>query len=213
MPFNLQDLACTKISLFVKNKQEKTRETRRLHIHLCKLANKLALKTPCGSSRDELAHVLLSECNADISAHLASCHLSKCSDVTEVKLIISRAGIQHLSSSQLKGWTICPRQRHLLGRFWRGPRSCQYPDHTGKIASVKGSHIITFKMADEIKLIFQRNTAVGSLKYTLASVNSCGESRLALIPVIFQASAVVVVFHWCIPKTKMYFFLLSSNQY
>ena len=30
------------------------------------------LKTPCGSSRDELAHVLLSECNADISAHLAT---------------------------------------------------------------------------------------------------------------------------------------------
>ena len=125
------------------------------------------LKTPCGSSRDEVAHLLLLECNADVSAHLASCHLSKCSDVTEVKLIVSRAGIQHLSSSQLEGRTICPRHRHLLGRFWRGPRSCQYPDHTGKNASVAGSHVITFKMADEIKLIFQRNTAVGSRKYAL----------------------------------------------
>jgi len=157
------------------------------------------LKTSCGSSRDEVAHVLLSECNADISAHLASCHLSKCRDVTEAKLIISRAGIQHLSSSQLEGWTICPRHRHLLGRFWRGPRTCQYPNHTGKIASLTGSHVITFQMVDEIKLIFQRNTAVGSREYTL--VCSSEEFRLTLMPMIFQVSAVVVVaFHWCIPK-------------
>ena len=46
MPFNLQDLACTKIGLFVKNKQEKTREAHRLHIHLCKLATKLVWSVP-----------------------------------------------------------------------------------------------------------------------------------------------------------------------
>ena len=82
------------------------------------------LQSPCGSSREEVEHVLLSECNADISAHLASCHLSKCSEVTEAKLIMARTGIQHLSRIQLEGMTICPRHRHSLGRFWRGPRSC-----------------------------------------------------------------------------------------
>ena len=67
-------------------------------------------------------------------------------------------------------------------------------------------------MADEIKLIFQRNTAVGSPKYTLASVNSCGESRFALIPVIFQASAVVVVFIGVYLKLKCTsFYCLATN--
>ncbi|CAH3132867.1 unnamed protein product, partial [Pocillopora meandrina] len=120
------------------------------------------LQSPCGSSREEVGHVLLSECNADISAHLASCPLSKCSEVTEVKLIMARAGIQHFSRIQLEGMTICPRHRHLLGRFWRGPRSCQYPGHTGKVTSVTGSHVITFQIADEIILKFKEITAVGS---------------------------------------------------
>ena len=123
------------------------------------------LQSPCGSSREEVEHVLLSECNADISAHLASCHLSKCSEVTEAKLIMARAGIQHLSRIQLEGMTICPRHRHLLGRFWRSPRSCQYPGHTGKVTSVTGSHVITFQLADEIRLIFIEIAAVGSRKY------------------------------------------------
>ena len=112
------------------------------------------LQSPCGSSREEVEHVLLSECNADISTHLASCHLSKCREVTEAKLIMARAGIQHFSRIQLEGMTICPRHRHLLGRFRRGPRSCQYPGHTGKVTSVAGSHVITFLIADEIRLIF-----------------------------------------------------------
>ena len=70
-----------------------------------------------GSSKEEVEHVLLSECNADISAHLASCYLSKYSVVTEAKLIMARAGIQHLSRIQPEGMNICPRHRHLLGRF------------------------------------------------------------------------------------------------
>ena len=123
------------------------------------------LQSPCGSSREEVEHVLLSECNENIPAHLASCHLSKCSEVTEAKLITVRAGIQHLSRIQLEGMTICPRHRHLLGRFWRGPRSCQYPGHTGKVTSVTGSHVITFQIADEIRLIFKEIAAVGSRKY------------------------------------------------
>ena len=59
------------------------------------------LQTPCGSSRDEENPVSLSECNSDISAHLASCHLSKFGDVTEAELILARAGIRGLSATQL----------------------------------------------------------------------------------------------------------------
>ena len=93
------------------------------------------LQTPCGSSRDKESHVFLSECNADISAHLLSCHLSKCGDVTEAGLIMARAGIRAMSATQITRITICPRHRHSLGRFWRAPKSCQYPGHTGKVTS------------------------------------------------------------------------------
>ena len=33
--------------------------------------------------------IFLSECNADISPHLSSDHLSKCGDVTEAELIVT----------------------------------------------------------------------------------------------------------------------------
>ena len=66
------------------------------------------LQTPCGTSRDKENHVVLSECNADISAHLLSCHLSKCGDVTKAELIMARAGIRGMSATQITRITICP---------------------------------------------------------------------------------------------------------
>ena len=114
------------------------------------------LQTPCGSSRDKESHVFLSECNTDISAHLSSCHLSKCGDVTEAELIIARAGIRGMSATQLTRITICPRHRHSLGRFWRASKSCQYPGHTGKVTSMAGKHVINFQMADEICFLFAK---------------------------------------------------------
>ena len=68
------------------------------------------LQTPCGSSRDKENHVVLSESNADISAHLiCCCHLSKCGDVTEAELIMARAGIRGMSVTQITRITICPK--------------------------------------------------------------------------------------------------------
>ena len=52
----------------------------------------------------------LLECNADISAHLLSCHLSICGDVTDAKLIMAAVGIRGMSATQLTHITICPRQ-------------------------------------------------------------------------------------------------------
>ena len=67
------------------------------------------LQTPCGSSRDKENHVVLSECNADSSAHLLSCHLSKCGDVTKAELIMARAGIRGMTATQITRITICPK--------------------------------------------------------------------------------------------------------
>ena len=123
------------------------------------------LQTPCGSSRDEENHVVLSECKADISAHLSSCHLSKCRNITEAELIMARAGIRGISATQLTHITICPRHRYSLGKFWRAPKTCQHPWHTGKVSSLAGRHVINFQMADEIRTLFEKTiTAVGSRK-------------------------------------------------
>ena len=69
------------------------------------------LQTPCRSSRDKVNHVVLSEpCNADIqSAHLLSCNLWKCGDVTKAELIMARAGIHGMSATQITRITICPK--------------------------------------------------------------------------------------------------------
>ena len=114
------------------------------------------VQSECGSSRGEERHVLLSECSSDISSHLVSCHLSKWGDVTECELILARAGIHGFSVAQVAGMTICPRHRHLSGRFWRAPKSCQYPGHdTGKTATVVGNHVVNFQMAEE-NMFFNR---------------------------------------------------------
>ena len=53
------------------------------------------------------------DCNSDISAHLTSCHLSKCGDATEGPLVLARAGISRLSATQGAGMTIYSRPEVL----------------------------------------------------------------------------------------------------
>ena len=123
------------------------------------------VETECGPSRGVERNVLVSECMDDIRSHLASCHLSKCSKVNENELILARACIRGLSEEQVAKMTICPRHRHLLGRFGRAPRSCQYPVHTGQITSVAGRHVVNFQMASEISILLNKTIPVGSRKY------------------------------------------------
>ena len=66
------------------------------------------------------------DCNSDISAHLTSCHLSKCGDVTEGPLVLARAGISRLSATQVAGMTICSRPEVLSipwGPFLESPEN------------------------------------------------------------------------------------------
>ena len=45
--------------------------------------NDIAEETECGPSRGVEGNVLVAECMNDITLHLASCHLSKCSKVND----------------------------------------------------------------------------------------------------------------------------------
>ena len=122
----------------------------------------------CGASQGLETLFLLRDCNDDIGAHLVNCHLSS-GCLTEKELILVRAGLFSVIESQREIMSICPRHTHSLGKFWRPPRSCQYPDHKGKSTAVGGRHVIGLKLAKEIhsSLLFSENAAVGSRKYKM----------------------------------------------
>ena len=81
----------------------------------CSLHEKL--QTHCGSSRDKESFVLLSESNSNISAHLASCHLSKCGDISEAELILGKERV--FVAGQRPGLRACLSARVLFPRFIR----------------------------------------------------------------------------------------------
>ena len=121
-------------------------------------------KSDCGASRSYEKSFLLKDCNEDVNAHLVECHLSP-KRLTEKDLIMTRAGLFSLSEMQIETMSVCPKHWHSLGRFWRPPRPCHYPGHTGRSTSVASRHVIVLNLAREINPLFGQNAAVGSRKY------------------------------------------------
>ena len=68
-----------------------------------------------GQNRGEENVIFRRECSHDISNNLRECHLSG-ENLTEVNLILARAGLLDLNTSKLKGMTIYPTHRNNLGR-------------------------------------------------------------------------------------------------
>ena len=121
----------------------------------------VVLSTKCGPNRGDHDTVFLRECCSDISSHLRSCHLSR-EKMTEVELILARAGLFDLGGSKVKEMNICPTHRNNLGRYWQPPRTCQYPEHTGKIKRVDGDKVINLKTSREIYTVYGETAQVGS---------------------------------------------------
>ena len=120
----------------------------------------------CGSSRGFTDCVALNSCNGDISSRLQNYYLSR-ENVCEKELILARAGLLELTEEQVKNMTICPAHHFTLGKYWQAPKTCQYPKHHGKKTAVTGTHVINFKLAQEIKNLSGEVTAVGSRKFQL----------------------------------------------
>ena len=66
------------------------------------------LKEHCGPNRGEEKVIFLRECVGEISNHLRRCHLSR-ENVTEIDIILARAGLFDLSASKVKEMTVCPK--------------------------------------------------------------------------------------------------------
>jgi hypothetical protein len=133
----------------------------------CSFSN--CTKIACGSSRGLSEVVLLRECNDDIAQHLASCHLSN-SKMEESELILTRAGYFNLTPIQIERMLICPNHRHGFGRYWRAPRTCRYPAHSGPKKKCKDRHVINADIAKSVQLIFNVTIEIGSRKYSTLSL-------------------------------------------
>ena len=68
------------------------------------------LREHCGPSRGEGKIIFLREYVHEMSNHLCRCHLSR-ENVTEIGLILARAGLFDLSVSNVKEMTVCPKRR------------------------------------------------------------------------------------------------------
>ena len=118
-------------------------------------------KITCGSSRGLSQMVKLDECQDTITTQLEISHLSK-SGVSEAELILSRAGHFDLTKDQVEQMVICPQHRHKLGKFWRPPRSCQYPSHSGpRKKHCNERHVIGLETAKNIQSVFKVTVGIG----------------------------------------------------
>ena len=110
-------------------------------------------KIRCGSSRGLSQMVKVDECQDTIATQLGISHLT---GLSEAELILSRAG--HLM-------VICPQNRHKLGKFWRPPRSCQCPSHSGPRKKHRNERlVIGLETAKNIQSVFKVNLGIGSRK-------------------------------------------------
>ena len=107
-------------------------------------------------------------CNADISAHLSSCHLSKCGDVAEAELIMARAGIRGMLATQFTGTHYyLPKAQTLAWNILATAKVMRIP--WAYWESLAGKHVISFQMVDEICFRFGKTiTAVGSRKCNIS---------------------------------------------
>lgn len=116
----------------------------------------------CGDSRGLTKLIRLTDCTDPIESHLISVHLSH-EKLTEYELILARVGLFHLREiSNAQQLYICPKHRHSLGKFWQARKTCQYPNHKGSKAAVKGRDVCNLAMSKVIHQAYGVLVPVGS---------------------------------------------------
>jgi len=134
-----------------------------LKVQVCSFS--VVTDTKCGANRGDDAIISLHECCHDMKNHLRQCHLSR-ENMTETDVILARAGLFDLDYSNAGRMKICPAHRNNLGRYWQPLRTCQYPEHVGKLKKVEGDNVINLKMSKDIFAVFRTTVQVGSREYS-----------------------------------------------
>ena len=80
-------------------------------------------------------------------------------------MIPAKASHFVLTEDQVDKMMIYPQHRHNLGRYWRPPRSCQYPTHNGpRKKQCNDGHAIGVATAKEIQSVCKVTVGIGSRK-------------------------------------------------
>ena len=80
---------------------------------------------------------------------------------------------------------ICPQHRHKLGRYWRPPRSCQYPTHNGpRKKQCNDRHAIGVATAKDTQSVCKVTVGIGTRNWDIPFANrvvKTGRINLSLI--------------------------------
>ena len=106
--------------------------------------------------------VKLLDCTDNVQSHLSTYHLSR-EGLSEYRLILARSGRFDLTNAEVVNWSVCPRHRHSLGKFWlQTKRSCNMPDHTCAVKTLKGRDVVTYELANWAKKLYGLNVQLGA---------------------------------------------------
>ena len=124
-------------------------------------------KKKCGYSplSRKCEYTSLLSCDADMSKHLTGCHLPK--SLQEYEVILARAGVFSWEKRSLQDMIICSSHRDEFGKYWRPPKSCQYPEHVGKGKKFRDRHVININLAAKIMETLHCVVPIGSRKFAL----------------------------------------------
>ena len=131
--------------------------------------------SPCGAEGVGSRICPLLSCTRDIESHLVSLGLGSKrgaagSKITEVELILNRAGRFAVREDEKSGLTVCPRHRKGLTTDWIGRKRtvCCHPAHKGQR---KGNTQTRRANAEMSQAIFDQHNAVVPIGSGLFYVN------------------------------------------
>lgn len=116
------------------------------------------IDSPCDSYRQHSSIVPLLKCDRDMTSYLSSLPVSlKRSNedqtiLSEINLILNRAGRFNVDEDELGNMTICPKHREELSLEWPGRkrRTCSHPLHKGQRKQLKSFRRVNASMSTEI---------------------------------------------------------------
>ena len=116
--------------------------------------------------------VPLLACKLDVTAHLLSLGVSSGQqrtgdeNVSEVDLILNRAGYFIATEDEKMSMTICPSHRKLLTTDWAGRKSntCSYPSHRGPRRAIKKPRRVNATLSEEIYRFHHATVPISSSK-------------------------------------------------
>ena len=128
-----------------------------------------SVDSPCGAEGVGLRICPLLSCTRDIESHLVSLGLGSKrgatgSKISEVDLILNRAGKFDVLEDEKSGMTVCPRHRKSLTTDWIGRKRtvCCHPSHKGQRKGNTQTRRANAKMSQEIFELHNAVVPIGS---------------------------------------------------